>query len=156
VKSISRTTGVLIAAAAFAALGSGVAEAKDPLVGKTYSDAVSTIAGWNGTAIVAARSGSVLETDDCIVVSWKRSIFRDTSGIGRAREFLLNINCTEPLASPGHPGNSAVSPQGRQAKEENNNAEYIAKNSTICDKDENTAKWCTDLCDKTGKCDYGS
>lgn len=155
-KSISRIAGVLIAVAACAALGSGVAEAKDPLIGKTYSEAVSKIAEWNGTAIVAARSGSRMETDDCIVVSWKRSIFRDTSGLGRAREFLLNINCTEPLASPGHPGNSAVSAPGREAKEENANAEYIAKNPSICEKDENTAEWCTNLCDKTGLCEYGA
>jgi hypothetical protein len=146
--------GVAVSVAAF---GGGVASA-DPLNGKTYSDAVSTIAGWSekATAVIATVSGSQVDTADCIVTSWHKSSFRDTSGVARSGEYLLNLDCNKRLASPGHPGNSSVSIQGRQEKKDEANAKYIATNPSICDKDENTVKWCTDLCTKTGLCEYGS
>ena len=145
--------GVAVSVAAF---GSGVASA-DPLNGKTYSDAVATIQGWgkSATAVISTVSGSQVDTNDCIVTSWHKSIFRDASGVQRSGQYSLNLDCNQHLASPGHPGNSAVSPEGRKAKEDNANAEYVAKNPSICDKDKNTVKWCTDLCNKTGLCEYG-
>ncbi len=135
---------------------SGTVAWADPLVGKTYSDAASTIGGWKGTAVIATMSGSQVETDDCVVLSWQKSIFRDASGVGRSGEYLLNLDCNQPLASPGHPGASAMSTQGREAKKDEATAKYIASDSSVCDKDENTVKWCTDLCNKTGLCEYGA
>jgi hypothetical protein len=145
--------GVSMAAAAF---GPGVASAADPLVGKTYSAASSIVAGWGsgGKVIIATVSGSQLATDDCIVTSWHKSMFRDSSGAARPAEYLINLDCNRPVAGPGHPGNSVMSEQGKAAKKDEDNATYVAKNPKVCEKDANTAKWCADLCKKTGLCEF--
>ena len=89
---------------------SGVASA-DPYAGKTYDEAAAKIAGWKGKPVVGSVSGGLLDTGDCIVTSSHKSIFLDPSGRNsRSSEVVLNLNCNNHLASPGHPGNSAMSP----------------------------------------------
>jgi hypothetical protein len=148
-------TGVALSTAAF---GSSVASATDPLVGKTYSAAAAAIGGWGsgGKPIIATVSGSQLATDDCIVVSWRKSMFINSSGTGRPGDFLLNLDCNQPLAEPGHPGNSVTSVEGKAAKEDDANATYVAKNPKVCEKNANTAAWCTELCKKTELCDFAA
>jgi hypothetical protein len=134
------------------ALGSSPASA-DPYVGKTYAEAASKISERNGKPVVATVSGSQLSTDKCIVVSWTKSIFRDSSGDSRRREFLLNLNCNRALASPGHPGGSIMTPEGRQGKKDEAAAASITKNPAVCQRSENHAKWCARVCTATGLCE---
>lgn len=134
------------------ALGSGPASA-DPYVGKTYAEAASKISERNGKPVVATVSGSQLSTDKCIVISWTKSIFRDASGDSRRKEFLLNLNCNRALASPGHPGSSIMTPEGRQGKKDEAAAASITKNPAVCQRSEKHAKWCARVCTATGLCE---
>lgn len=134
-------------------LGSGLASA-DPITGKTYSEAVTAINNRSGTPVVATVSGSALALDDCIVTSWNQSIFLDTDGNNtRSREYRLNLNCNNPVATPGHPGNSVMSPQGVKAKKDQTSAANINKNPAWCKETEERLNWCTKLCERTGLCE---
>lgn len=149
----------LIAAIAAAALsltifGYGIASADDPLVGKTYSDAEAQISKVGGKAVIGTVTGNQLALDDCIVASWRQAKFRDSSGRNlRGDEWTLNLNCNDIVATPGHPGNSAASPAGVQAKEWQKNAEAIAKQPEFCEKNDETMQWCKTMCKSTGLCD---
>lgn len=156
-KLVARTM-TFVAGVALATLGFGsnVASADDILAGSTYAEAVERVSGWGGTAVIATVSGSGLPTDSCKVVSSRESMFADSSGDRRSGEFLVNLDCNRGVASPGHPGNSAMSPEGREAKKDEKNALYVADNPAICDKDADHETWCTKLCDRTGLCEYGA
>ena len=136
---VVRIVGVVGAAAvSMAMFGSGVASA-DALTGKSYSDAAAWISGRNGTPVIATVIGSQLETDDCIVTSWHTSIFLDSSGDNsRSKEYLLHLNCNNLVASPGHPGNSAVTPEGALAKRQQERAANINAHPERCQKNEQT------------------
>jgi len=136
-------------------LASGVASAADPLIGKTYNDAASTISDrWNGKAVVGAVSGDQLQTGDCIVTSWHKSIYLDASGKnGRKNEYLLSLNCNNHVASPGNPGNSAMSPEGLKAKKDQQAADRINKNPAFCEQSDANMQWCTRVCARTGLCE---
>lgn len=151
---ISRVLIVACSLAFLLSLGSGVASAYDPFVGKTYADASAGIAKRNGTPVVATVSGSALALDDCVVTSWARSNFLDSNGDNRRKnEYRLNLNCNNPIASPGHPGNSATTPEGIKAKKEQKSAATINKNPEWCKKNEKNMQYCVGLCNRTGLCD---
>lgn len=153
-KLIARAVGIVFGVAlAVAAFGSGVASA-DRFAGKTYAEAAAKIAEWKGTAVIATVSGSQLDTDDCIVTSSSKSSFRGPSGESRKGEWLLNLDCNRPLASPGHPGNSLMTPEGRQEREDEASASRIAKDPTWCEKSDKNGAYCERLCKKTGLCDF--
>jgi hypothetical protein len=134
--------------------GGGVASA-DGLIGKTYSEAAAAISGWKGTPVIATVSGDQLEKNDCIVTSWHSSIFLDSSGEnGRAKEYLLNLNCNNRVASPGHPGNSMMTPDAALAKKELQAAANINKDPSYCDKDAAHARSCDQICKRTGLCEF--
>jgi hypothetical protein len=116
---VARALGVVGAVILSVAMfGSGVASA-DALAGQTYSDAAAKISGWNGKAVIGTVSGNQLEMGDCIVTSWQKSMFLDSLGEdSRSNEYLLHLNCNNRLASPGHPGNSVMSPEGVAAKKD--------------------------------------
>src|SRR5882757_363474 len=96
--------GAMVSVALF---GSGDASASDGLTGKTYDFASSYISENNGTPVVGTVSGDQLATGDCIVASWHRSTFLNSSGENdRKKDFVFNLNCNNPIASPGKPGNS--------------------------------------------------
>lgn len=138
-------------------LGSGLASGADPFVGKTYSEASAAISQRNGTPVVATVSGSALELNDCIVTSWSQSIFLDSDGANnRWREYRLNLNCNNPVATPGHPGNSAMTPQGLEAKKEQEEAAQINKNPAWCEKSDKNMNYCVGVCDRTGECEIKS
>jgi hypothetical protein len=141
------------AALSVAMLGSGVASA-DALTGKNYSDAAEWISGRNGTPVIATVNGSQLEMDDCIITSWHTSIFLDSRGKnGRKNEYLLHLNCNNYLASPGHPGNSSMSPAGIAAQEDQQAAARINKNPEWCEKSDKNAQSCERICNRTGLCE---
>jgi hypothetical protein len=134
-------------------LGSGVASA-DALTGKTYDEAAAYISGRNGKAVVSTVSGSALQTGDCIVTSWHKSIYLDASGNnGRKNDYLLSLNCNNHLASPGNPGNSVMSPEGVTAKKDEQAATRISKNPAWCQKADKNMQYCQKLCKRTGLCE---
>lgn len=156
-RNITRMLVVISALALSLMLGTGLASAYDPFVGKKYSDAVAGIAKRNGTPVVATVSGSALELDDCIVTSWSQSIFLDSSGgNSRSREYRLNLNCNNVIATPGHPGNSAVTPEGIAAKKEQKTAADINKNPAWCQKSDKNMQTCIDFCNSNGLCEVPS
>lgn len=114
-----RIVAVAGASVALLATGSGLAVAdNDPLIGKTYGDAVAAVSNWgNTTAVIDTVVGGRLSTDDCFVSSWRRANFLDIGGAKRpGSTVLMNINCNAAVASAGSPGASAGSPEGRVAK----------------------------------------
>lgn len=137
-----------------AMFGGGVAAAADPLVGLTYDKASGMISQWHGDAVVGSVSGSQLELGDCIVTSWKQSLFLDTSGRNsRSREYVLHLNCNNAVASPGHPGNSLSTPQGAAAKKDQQAATNIAKNPSYCEQSDEYLQACKAICERTGLCE---
>lgn len=145
-----------VAALGLAALVATAAPANaDDYTGTTYSKASGLASQQGRTPVVATVNGDSVELDDCIVVSWRQSSARDplANGASRANEVLFNLNCNATLASPGKPGNSAATPQGRAAKEDNDNAEYIAEHSEECYKTDDALQYCQQICAKTGKCE---
>jgi hypothetical protein len=136
-----------------AMFGSGVASA-DALTGKSYSEASAQISKWNGKAVVATVNGDQVEKDDCIVTSWQKSMFLDSSGDNsRSNEYVLHLNCNNPLASPGHPGNSVMAPEGVKAKKDQDAAANINQNPEFCEESDDIAKWCEGVCERTGLCE---
>jgi hypothetical protein len=134
-------------------LGSGVASA-DPLNGQTYDDAAGKISGWHGTPVIGTVSGDQLEKGDCIVTSWHKSMFLDSSGDNtRPNEYLLSLNCNNHVASPGNPGNSAMTPQGAQGKKDQASAESINTNPAWCKTSDKRLQWCEAICKSTGLCE---
>src|ERR1700755_2560521 len=82
-------------------LGSGVASAD--LTGLTYDDAAGWVSQHNGKAVIGAVSGDQLDTGDCIVANWHKSIYLDSSGRNsRSNEYVFALNCNNYLASPGN------------------------------------------------------
>jgi hypothetical protein len=136
-----------------AMLGSGVASA-DALTGKTYDEASGMISGWHGEPVIGTVSGDQLATDDCIVTSWQKSMFLNSSGDNsRSNEYVLHLNCNNRLASPGHPGNSLATPQGAAAKKDQRAAANINKNPAYCEQSDDIAQWCETVCKRTGLCE---
>jgi hypothetical protein len=151
--SVVRITSTVGAAAvSIAVFGTGVASA-DPYAGQTYSEAAAKISSRNATATIATVSGDQVATDDCIVTSSSKSMFLDASGDGPDNEILLNLNCNATLASPGKPGNSAMSPQGRQAKKDQQAAQNINDNPDYCQQSDDILAWCERICNRTGMCE---
>jgi hypothetical protein len=133
----------------------GVASADD-LAGQTYADAVAKISQLGATAIVATVNGGELPMDECIVVSSQRSGSRDSSGRLGDPAVLLNLNCHAALAGAGKPGTSAATPAGREQKKLEQQVQAIQQTPEICMKDEETIKYCQNICNKTGDCELPS
>ena len=115
------------AAVSVTMLGSGVASAD--LTGQTYDEAAGWISGHNGKAVVGAVSGDQLQTGDCVVTSWHKSIFLDASGENhRKNDYVLSLNCNNHVASPGNPGNSVMTPEGALEKRQQERAANINAN----------------------------
>jgi hypothetical protein len=81
----------------------------------TYSEARSQIQNAGLTAQVSARVGDRLSEGDCIVTSSTRSAkpARGFTDGGPNSIVLIALDCNGNVASPGNPGYSAGSPQGR-------------------------------------------
>jgi hypothetical protein len=132
--------------------GSGVATAD--LAGMSYADASEWINEHKGHPVVGTVSGNQVETADCTVASWHLSNFLNSSGENeRKKDFVLNLNCNNAVASPGNPGNSAMSPIGAQAKKEQQAAAKINKNPSWCESGDEAMQYCETICKKTGLCE---
>jgi hypothetical protein len=133
--------------------GAGVASASDGLTGKTFGEASSAIASKDGNAVVGTVMGSELAMDDCIVVSWHVSHFLNSSGKNdRKKDFIFNLNCNNPLAAPGKPGNSLMSPAGEAAKKDQAAAATIDKNPEWCQTSDQRMRYCERVCKSTKLC----
>ncbi|MGV0792995.1 hypothetical protein [Mycolicibacterium sp. XJ1819] len=154
---IARVIGLVAIAAAAAAgamIGAGNAAA-DPLIGKTYEQASSTISkNWNANPVIATVSGNQLPTPKCIVTSWNRSSSKSALTGSTGRKILVNLNCNEKVAQPGQPGNSVMTPQGRQGKSDIKNATNLNKNPKWCQSTEERLGWCKRFCARTGLCEF--
>jgi hypothetical protein len=132
---------------------SGIAAA-DPYAGITYDAAAAKISGWKGTPVVGSVSGGLLERGDCIVTSSHKSNFLDASGDNaRSTEVVLNLNCNNYVASPGHPGNSAMSPEGVKAKADQQFVTNVNKNPAWCEQDDAHMSRCEKVCKRTAGCE---
>jgi hypothetical protein len=153
VSLVVRILGAVVAAIlAVAMFASGIASAD--LTGQTYDDAAAWISGHKGKPVVGAVSGDQLETGDCIVTSWHKSIFLDASGDnGRKNDYVLSLNCNNHVASPGNPGNSVMSPEGIAAKKDQQFVNNINKNPAYCEQDDAHMQRCATVCKRTGGCE---
>jgi hypothetical protein len=108
--------GVFAAAASAALLGAGGAAAAPDVAGQTYGDAKQTIQQTGATAVVATKTGSLASLDECIVTNaWSKPQVDNPRGGSDTKQVLVALNCNGAVASAGAPGNSAASPEGRQA-----------------------------------------
>jgi hypothetical protein len=99
-------------------------------------------------------NGDQLETDDCIVTSWQRSMFLDTDGENsRSNQFLLHLNCNNSLASPGNPGYSLSSEVGAKARKDQEAATNIKEHPEYCERSDDNMQWCEGVCERTGMCE---
>lgn len=103
----------------------GTATAAPDVVGKTYADAVAALQQSGSVVVVAARVGDQLPLDECIVEGVSSPPFvRPGSGAAVRNEVRLTVNCNGSVAKADTPGNSAASPAGQRAIEEQKNAEW--------------------------------
>jgi len=165
-KSVKKPVGLLGVAGAAAVsmlmmFGAGVALAddpNDPWDGKTYGHAAATMSSYY-TPVVAGVIGGQRVSDDCIVISSKRSHYTDARHRKRSRDYLFYLNCQAGVAG-GKPGNSVTSAAGQKAKKDQESAKSLQKrlekNPETCNKSENSFNWCVRLCERTGLCEVPS
>jgi hypothetical protein len=152
---VVRVLGVIGAAAlSVTMLGSGVASAKDGLIGISYDEASSYISSKGGTPVVGTVTGDQVDIGACLVANWHKSIFLNSSGDNeRKKDYVFDLNCNNALASPGNPGNSAMSPAGVAAKKDQSTAARIKKNPSWCETSDNAMSYCEKICKRTGLCE---
>ena len=140
---------VVAAGAAMTMFGAGVAGAQGSpsVVGKTFSEASSTLTSAGYAPNVSTVFGGQLPQSDCVVTNQLQvgpqalsfgpdrfmlgenrttgpralSFGPDQFVIGQGNIVLLALNCNATMASATHSGNSAASPEGRVAKLEQEN-----------------------------------
>jgi hypothetical protein len=116
----------LLIAVALALASAGVAEAGPSVVGMTYEKAQASAKSAGVATEVSTSTGTELAQSDCIVVN---QVMRAAINFGRQNTpstMLLSLNCNAPVASPGHPGNSAGSPEGQAAKKQQEKLQWLA------------------------------
>ncbi|MFM9033908.1 MAG: hypothetical protein ACKOQ4_06420 [Mycobacterium sp.] len=146
--AVRRTVTVVVGSAAVLAIvvGSGVAGAVDEFKGQTYEQAVGVIG--KGRAVVASRIGEYLPTEQCIVSGSRTDM---TSG-----KVYLNLNCNAASALDGRPGNSVMTPEGKQVQQMRETAKNLSDDfaaATAQDTpsycEQNTAA-CANFCEQDG------
>ncbi|WP_253868001.1 hypothetical protein [Mycobacterium sp. GA-1285] len=110
---------VAAAAAGTALASAGQAAAVPDVVDRPFEDAQKIIQQYGGKAVVATRVGSGADEGSCLVTNaWDAAVRRPNSR-GRPvanSDVMVALNCNAAVAAPGAPGNSAMSPVGRDAK----------------------------------------
>ena len=133
--------GLAAAGVAISVIGAGVAAADD-YAGQKYSDASSAAANAGYTPVIVTRNGDGGSVGDCVVARSQKSSFFDSSFSNPGDKMLFYLNCDEPVAEPGHAGNSAASAEGRAelarraeeaeaARQQNEQAELADVNNAI-------------------------
>lgn len=133
---------VAAAAAGAALAGAGQATAVPDVVDRPYKDAQKIIQEYGGNAVVATRVGSGADEADCLVTNaWDAAVRRPNSR-GRPvanQDVMVALNCNGALAAPGVPGNSAMSPVGRDAKAEQQREEARAAREAAAQEEQELA-----------------
>lgn len=123
-KGLSLRAVALLAAAAvpwFAAAASIATASADDYTGQTYSDAASKVSESGKKAVVESRSGDLLPQDDCVVTHSHQAPWLKGDRFTPVTDtVLLDLNCNAKVATAKEPGNSAASPEGREAIKEAN------------------------------------
>ncbi len=115
-KMLTVLFGAAAGVAATISVGAGIAAAAPDVVGQTYNDAKQTIQAAGSAVIIATRTGGLAETDKCIVTNaWNKPSVTLPREAPDPNTVWVALNCNAAVASPGSPGNSAASPEGRQA-----------------------------------------
>lgn len=100
--------------------GAGIANA-DAYAGETYGDAAGKLSEAGKKAVVSSRAGDTLPRDKCVVTHSESAPWLKGDAFTPVTDtVLLDINCNATVATAKDPGNSAASPQGRQAIKEAN------------------------------------
>lgn len=148
-----RLIGVVVAVAVMiVGFEPGLASAYDPITGRKYSEAAAWISK-RGTPVVATVSGSQLALDDCIVISWNKGGYLNSRGKrNREREYYLHLNCNNAVATPGHPGNSLMTPEGKKRKAQLDRAQQINDKPERCKRSQAAYESCVRFCNSTGLC----
>jgi hypothetical protein len=109
-------------AVSMAAFGTGVAAADD-YTGQTYADASAAISDAGMKAVIATRTGDSLPEDKCVVTHAQQAAWIKGDDFSPVTDtVLLDLNCNAAVASAKASGNSAASPQGRAAIQEQKQA----------------------------------
>jgi hypothetical protein len=114
-KTVTVLFGAAAGAVATLSVGAGIAAAAPDVVGQTYADAKATIQGQGATTVIATKTGGTLDEGKCIVTNAWSKPTGTAIGANPSNQVLVALNCNAALASAGSPGNSAASPEGRQA-----------------------------------------
>lgn len=125
-RAIGRSGCAALFAAAAAVATPGVAQAVPSVVGMTYADATQVIQNEGRIVEITTTTGTLLPQSKCIVVNQSE---RAELSVGRSNtpaKVLLSLNCNDPVAAPGKPGNSAASTAGREQKKKQAEAEWRA------------------------------
>jgi hypothetical protein len=138
---VTRCTVVIGAASvSMVVFGSGMAAA-DTFAGITYARASEIIGQLKSNVVVAGVVGDRLPRDECIVTRSQRD---------RKNNVMLFLNCNATVASATASGNSAASPAGREAKANQDKADWINADPANCEMSDAIAKACKDFCDAHG------
>lgn len=139
-------------------VGAGFAFAKAPYVGQTYAKVVAKIEARNNTPVIRTVVGSQVALDDCIVTHAEKSKTAK-------RTWLLDLNCLNAVAGPGHPGNSVTTPEGKVAADRQDRADrwndqiaaYQAGGKKVpwCGRNADNTTTCRDFCARHGICSTG-
>jgi hypothetical protein len=124
IRIVRVAAGSSLMAAALALTCAGVAGAAPAVVGMTYNQAQQAVQDAGMSAVVSTTIGTALPQGDCIVTS---QTLRSAVSFGRdytPSKVLLSLNCNDSVAAPGKPGNSAASPEGRVAKQQEQEVEW--------------------------------
>jgi hypothetical protein len=114
-KTLTVLFGAAAGVAATISVGAGIAAAAPDVVGQTYKDAKNTIQGQGAAVVIATKTGGMVDEDQCIVASAWNKPSGTAIGEEPSNQVLVALNCNAAVASAGSPGNSAASPEGRQA-----------------------------------------
>jgi len=115
---------------------------------------VAKVSEMGAKAVIASVVGGDLPVDDCRVTRYQRGSFRDEMGRARSEvEILLYLDCNARLASPGSPGASLASPEGRDMKKDRDYALLIKQNPEWCGLTDENMQVCRAVCDKTRMCE---
>jgi hypothetical protein len=118
IRAIGVVGGTSLVATSVALASAAVASASPSVVGMTFDKAQEAVQDAGLTAEVSTTTGTALPQSECIVVN---QVVRAAVTFGREytpTKMLLSLNCNATLATAGHPGNSAASPEGQLAKEQ--------------------------------------
>jgi hypothetical protein len=107
-------------AATVTIVGPGIATAAaDDDSGQTYADATAKLSEAGKKAVITSRSGDSLPQSKCIVTHSQSAPWLKGKGFTPVTNtVLLDLNCNATVATATTPGNSAASPEGRQALKE--------------------------------------